>query len=80
MLALLVQTPELRNKMKGISWLSFLGYPQSAAVALHSSDVNVPLCLGNLLSPVWDPFHLIIDTEDLIARAERVSVSFLCCC
>lgn len=66
--------------MKGISWLSFLGYAQSAAVALHSSGVNVPLCLGKLLSPVWDLFHLIIGIEDLIVQAERVCVGFLCCC
>lgn len=76
----LVQTPELWNKMKGISWLSFLGYPKSAEVALHSSDVNVPLCLGNLFSPVWDPFYLIIDIEDLIVQAGRVCVGFHCCC
>lgn len=36
-------------------------------MALHSSDVYVLLCPGNLLSHMWDPFHLIIDTEDLIA-------------
>lgn len=66
--------------MQGISWFSFLGYTQSEAVALHSSDACVLPCPGNLDSHAWDPFHLIIDIEDLIVRAETACVGFLCSC
>lgn len=66
--------------MKGISWFSFLGYTQSEAVALHSSDACVPPRPGNLDSRAWDPFHPITDAEDLIVQAETASVGFLCSC